>query len=102
MSQVVPRSIATAVTPPGNQRRIFTWISKGDVIPNVKGCERKLWVLPPPAPRTLIGGLPKPLSDGHTSKNASIVESGAAFWNQAEGAAKVTGCRKMACVFKRA
>lgn len=69
------------------------------LIQNVKGSDRKLWVLPPPAPRTL-GGLPKPLSDGHTSKNASTVQSGAAFWNQEEGAAKVTECRKMACVFK--
>lgn len=65
------------------------------LIQNVKGsntsCGCCLLRLP-----GLLGGLPKPLSDGHTSKNASTVESGAPFWNQEEGAAKVTGCKKMA------
>lgn len=67
-------------------------------IQNVKGSDRKL--PPPPAPRTL--GRPPEASDGHTSKRTSPVQSGAAFWNEEEGAAKVTGCRKMALVFKNA
>lgn len=40
---------------------------RDSVIQNVKGSDAKLWMLRPPAPRTLRG-LPKPLSDGHTSK----------------------------------
>lgn len=40
---------------------------RDSAIQNVKGSDAKLWMLRPPPPRTLRG-LPKPLSDGHTSK----------------------------------